>query len=69
MVGCKDLKKMLKEKGISYRRLSTATGIPLTTLNMKIQKRYAFTVDEMLLICEALDADPRKELYRFTQKK
>lgn len=69
MVGCKDLKKMLKEKGVSYRRLSTATGIPLTTLNAKIQKRYAFTVDEMLLICDVLGVDPSKELYRFSQKK
>ncbi len=53
-----ELKELLKVAGISYRYLSKVTGIPLRTLNDKIQGITEFTVREMVAVCQAINADP-----------
>ena len=55
-----ELKALLKKQKVSYRKLSAVTGIPLTTLNGKMQGQYKFSVDEMVAICDAIGEDPGK---------
>ena len=65
----KMLKDLLKQHRVSYRHLSMVTGIPLTTLNGKMQGESKFTVDEMAIICEAIGEDPSRVWMEFLSEK
>lgn len=45
----------MKADGQSQRSMSTATGIPLVTLNRRLTGRSAFTVIEVAAIAQVLD--------------
>ena len=45
----------MKEKGISQRAMSDATGIPLVTLSRRLLKRSAFTLVELAAVAEVLN--------------
>lgn len=49
----KKLKGRFRELGLSYRDVSTATGIPLNRLNDKVNGYSQVGLEEALQICQA----------------
>ena len=53
----KKLKGKMVEQGETYRSMSAKTGIPLNTLNNKLNGYSLFDIVEALLVCEILEID------------
>ena len=51
------LKGLMREKGITYRGLSDIIGVPLNSLNNKLQGHTLFDIIEVSKVCAALDID------------
>ena len=51
------LQNKMKEKGMTQRKLSKKTGIPLTTLSDKLNGRTEFKATEMRVIADVLELD------------
>lgn len=49
------LKGKMREKGETYRSMSAKIGIPLNTLNNKLNGYSTFDVKEAVLVCSILD--------------
>ena len=63
------LRSVMAEKGYSQRTLSIKTGIPLSTLNAKINGKRPFDTDEAINICECLSiTDPLRMCEIFLTK-
>ena len=50
-----EIRKYLKEKGISQTFVSKKTGIPLPKLNLALSGKRRLTLEEYTLICGALE--------------
>lgn len=52
-----EVKGAMKERGVSQRKLSSQTGIPLNTLNARLQSGTTrpFTVGELACVLDALN--------------
>jgi hypothetical protein len=53
----KKLKGKMVEVGETYRTLSSKTGIPLNTLNNKLNGHSLFDISETLAVCSILGID------------
>lgn len=62
------LKGKMREKGITYRTMSKRTGIPLNTLNNKLNGYSLFDISEALSVCSVLNIVPDEIPYFFEQK-
>jgi len=54
------LKGKMREKGETYRSMSKKTGIPLNTLNNKLNGYSTFDIAEAVLVCSILDIELRE---------
>ncbi len=59
------LKGKMREQGETYRTMSQKTGIPLNTLNNKLNGYSLFDITEVLSICSILEIPPDKIPYFF----
>ena len=57
-----EIKKYLKEKGISQTFVSTKAGIPLPKLNLALNGNRRLTLEEYTSICAVLDVSVDKFL-------
>ncbi len=59
------LKGKMREKGETYRSMSKKVGIPLNTLNNKLNGYSTFDISEAVLVCSVLDIDLNEISYFF----
>ena len=62
------LKGKMREMGETYRSMSEKTGIPLNTLNNKINGYSLFDITEALSVCSILGISPEEIPIFFDQK-
>lgn len=55
-----ELKRKIKEEGYTYAELAVKIGMGANTLSDKLNGKSTFTIDEVQLIVEILDIDPRE---------
>jgi hypothetical protein len=55
-----ELKRKIKEEGYTYAELAVEIGMGANTLSDKLNGKSTFTIDEVQLIVEILDIDPRE---------
>ncbi len=48
------VKAAMKRSGFTYRKLSDVTGIPLVTLNRRLNGHRSFQAEELVTIADAL---------------
>ena len=63
------LEGRIKERGFSQTSLAKHIKIAVSTLSVKLNNKYCFTMKEIDLICKALDI-PKEEIgvYFFAEK-
>ena len=54
-----NLKKARKQRGVSYRELSNATGISTTYLSLIEKGKNVVSLEKILKICDALYIEPK----------
>ena len=59
------LKGKMREKGETYRSMSKKVGIPLNTLNNKLNGYSTFDISEAVLVCSVLEIDLNEISYFF----
>lgn len=59
----------IKEFGLTQKTLAKKIGTTLSTLNLKLNNKYAFSMKEIGAICKVLDI-PKREIgiYFFDEK-
>ena len=57
------LKGRMVEKNITQGTMAEKLRVNISTLNAKLNKKRAFTIDEVMVICETLDIKNPKEYF------
>lgn len=57
------LKGRMVEKNITQGIMAKKLNVSISTLNAKLNKKREFTVDEVIVVCKALDIKNPKEYF------
>ena len=61
MIDTQKLKAKIVEAGMTQRKLAPLVGMGVTSLGKKINGQSAFTVPEVLKVCDALGIEANEE--------